>query len=479
MQHMFSSVSIQVLTGPEQGQTFPLTKQCTAIGREPAKNDITLTDPTISRMHAQIMCMNGNVSIKNVSLNDNTLTVNQQKILSNEQRNVSNSDTVGIGQSTTFRVIIRLASNAGIPGAAGSFQPMPPTPGGGGPVAPPPSPPFQPSHPPPSGAWQQQNDKTERAPQPGMSSIAAMPSFEVSTNTNSGKQQYQLPLNKSAVTIGRDPASELCINEPIVSSQHFQIVRENNQFVIVHPHPARQKTINGLYYEGRHYKGEEPFRKVLTQGDVFRIGNEFGTLVTLTYNDGSGKKRELVPAVRPIPLGAPLITIGRGPDNMVVLQHPQVSARHARLIANQGAYSIVDMGSTNHVYVNGQRVTNQLLKVGDEIRIGPYKLTFTGTQLTQQDESKSIRIDAVGLKKLGNNQKVLINDISLSIPPGKFVALVGGSGAGKSTLMDALNGLRPASGGRCSTTDRITTIRWPLLEHNLAMCRRRISFIMT
>ena len=49
---------------------------------------------------------------------------------------------------------------------------------------------------------------------------------------------------------------------------------------------------------------------------------------------------------------------------------------------------------------------------------------------------------------MGNNQKVLINDISISIPPGKFVALVGGSGAGKSTLMDALNGLRPASNGQ-------------------------------
>lgn len=440
MQQMLSSVSIQFLTGPEKGQTFPLNKQCTAIGREPAQNDIILTEKSISRLHAQVICLNGNVSIRNVSLNDNNLTVNQQKILSNQQRNLSDGDTVGIGQDTTFRVLIQPSS----------FQPVPPPAAGavGGSGMRPPYQSPQPPQLPQSGAWQQQNNKTERAPQPGMSAVAAMPSIEVSTNTNSGKQIYQLPLNKPVVTIGRDQASDLCINEPIVSSQHFQIVRENNQFVIVHPHPARQKTINGLYYEGRHYKGEEPFRKVLAQGDVFRIGNEFGTLVTLTYNDGSGKKRDRVPALPPIMLGAPLITIGRGPDNMVVLQHPQVSARHARLLENQGTYSIVDMGSTNHVYVNGQRITNQLLKVGDEIRIGPYKLTFTGTQLTQLDESKSIRIDALGLKKLGNKQKVLINDISISIPPGKFVALVGGSGAGKSTLMDALNGLRPASSGQ-------------------------------
>src|SRR5207248_5937052 len=84
---------------------------------------------------------------------------------------------------------------------------------------------------------------------------------------------------------------------------------------------------------------------------------------------------------------------------------------------------------------------------GDEIRIGPYKFTYTGTQLTQQDESKGIRIDALHLQKVGSKQTILINDISIAIPQRKFVALVGGSGAGKSMLMDALNGLRPAQKG--------------------------------
>src|SRR6266700_3620494 len=88
-----------------------------------------------------------------------------------------------------------------------------------------------------------------------------------------------------------------------------------------------------------------------------------------------------------------------------------------------------------------------MLKAGDEIRIGPFKLTYTGTQLTQQDESHDVRIDALHLKRTGNRNVVLINDISLTIPPRRFVALVGGSGAGKSTLMDALNGLRPAQQG--------------------------------
>src|SRR5207302_4315912 len=52
------------------------------------------------------------------------------------------------------------------------------------------------------------------------------------------------------------------------------------------------------------------------------------------------------------------------------------------------------------------------------------------------------------LKKIGNNNVTLLSNLSFSVPPRKFVALVGGSGAGKSTLMDALNGLRPAQDGK-------------------------------
>jgi ABC-type multidrug transport system ATPase subunit len=131
----------------------------------------------------------------------------------------------------------------------------------------------------------------------------------------------------------------------------------------------------------------------------------------------------------------------------VLLNHPQVSSHHARIDQVPGGHRITDLHSTNGVFVNGQRASNQVLKPGDEVRIGPFKLTYTGTQLTQHNEGNGIRIDALHLKKSGNKQVVLLNDISIVVPPRKFVALVGGSGAGKSTLMDALNGLRPAQQG--------------------------------
>ena len=182
-------------------------------------------------------------------------------------------------------------------------------------------------------------------------------------------------------------------------------------------------------------------------GDIFRIGDEHGTLITLTYDAGVETSLETLPELPPIPLQAATLTIGRTGENTVVLNHPQVSARHALLEKVDGGYRITDQNSTNHVYVNGERVTQRALHTGDEIRIGPYRLTYTGTELRQYDESGHIRIEARNLKKSGNNKVVLLDDISLVIPPRSFVALVGGSGAGKSTLMDALNGLRPAQEG--------------------------------
>ncbi len=62
-------------------------------------------------------------------------------------------------------------------------------------------------------------------------------------------------------------------------------------------------------------------------------------------------------------------------------------------------------------------------------------------------ESNGIRVDAVHLKEHGRGHAILLHDISLSVPKGAFVALVGSSGVGKTTLLNALTGIRPAQEG--------------------------------
>lgn len=279
--------------------------------------------------------------------------------------------------------------------------------------------------------------------------IPGLPSIEISTNVDREKQLCPLSLTAPEINIGRHPSNEIVINCPTVSSFHVQIIRDNKQLTLIHPHPKRHRTLNGLTFQGRTIQGDEQFHRVLQRGDIFRIGDENGTFASLIYNDGSGEEQEPAPQMPPIQLGEPVITLGRESDNRVVLQHPQISGHHARLeLLPGGSYRIVDLNSANHIYINTEPVhTHQVLANDDIIRIGPYKFTYSGNELTQQDESQGIRIDAINLRKEGNKHIILLDDISLIIPPRKFVALVGGSGTGKSTLMDALNGLRPAHSG--------------------------------
>jgi len=421
--------SLTFLTGSQVGKTFQITKPVFTIGREPT-NDIVLTDASISRHHAQITYTNGVWSIAKLAP-QNTMSVNNRDM---QQGPLSDRDTINLGATISFR--FQASASVASAGVGRVQAPPPPV---AHPIAPPPVP-HVPQNP---------YAVPQRAVMPDGGTVGmTMPSLEVTANTDTEKKLYPLPPTKQVFNIGRDPSNDIVINRPTVSGLHAQIIREGGQLVIVHPHPQKGSTANGLSYNGQVYRGSTPFRKPLVRGDFFRIADEHGSFVTLTYNDGSGAVQEVVPDIKPFQLNTPLVTIGRAPDNLVVLNHPQVSSHHARLERVGNDYKMVDLGSTNHVYVGGQLVRDQVLRVGNEIRIGPFKLIYTGTELTQHDERDGIRIDALNVTKaVGKNRTVIINDISISIPPRSFVALVGGSGAGKSTLMDVLNGLRPAQQG--------------------------------
>lgn len=279
-------------------------------------------------------------------------------------------------------------------------------------------------------------------------------SLKVSSNNKVNIDEH--PLVNLQTSIGRDPRCDICITEDLVSGYHFQIEQRNGLYYLVHPHPQRQQmgTANGFSYQGRQYQGTEQFTRLLQHGDVFRIGEPGGAMVSIAFDDGSGNVQDTLPQIRDVYLRGKTLTLGRAPDNDVQLNHETVSSHHARLEKAGTGYRILDRGSTNHVYINGGHQTDYYLTPGDEIEIGPFKLVYNGTIL-RCDENRSIRIAAHDLckvvankrdKKSSFKEKALLKDISLVIPPHSFVALVGSSGAGKSTLLKALNGLSPTSG---------------------------------
>jgi predicted component of type VI protein secretion system len=64
------------------------------------------------------------------------------------------------------------------------------------------------------------------------------------------------------------------------------------------------------------------------------------------------------------------ITIGRAPDNMIRIDDPSVSGRHAQLLLIDDRYQLKDFDSTNGTRVNNESVTDVFLRVDDRIRFG-------------------------------------------------------------------------------------------------------------
>ena len=101
------------------------------------------------------------------------------------------------------------------------------------------------------------------------------------------------------------------------------------------------------------------------------------------------------------------ITIGRVPDNDVVIDNLAVSRHHAIISEEQGNFYVEDQQSINGTFVNGVRVIKQELKHHDEILIGKHKLIFQEPGKLEPEkvaprlaDSKTILLDTADLKRI-------------------------------------------------------------------------------
>lgn len=75
-------------------------------------------------------------------------------------------------------------------------------------------------------------------------------------------------------------------------------------------------------------------------------------------------------------LDSEVTTAGRHPDADIFLDDVTVSRRHVNFMKCDGGFEVLDAGSLNGTYVNGDRVDSVRLRTGNEVQIGKFRLTY-------------------------------------------------------------------------------------------------------
>lgn len=124
--------------------------------------------------------------------------------------------------------------------------------------------------------------------------------------------------------------------------------------------------------------------------------DDLGAMIRARATDLSVDERE---AVEALPSGAALLVVRRGPDLgarflldsdvTVAGRHPAVdiflddvtvSRRHAEFHRSGTSFSVVDLGSLNGTYCDGDRIDGELaLSDGMEVQVGKFRFTFFGS----------------------------------------------------------------------------------------------------
>lgn len=329
------------------------------------------------------------------------------------------------------------------------------------------------------------------------------------------------------IVVGRDAGATLRVPHELVSRRHLGIAFDSERWLAQDLGTSNGTFLNGVQLPAHERVQLEP-GLTLVLGDpvagvrVRVVGTgrvraaagavDGATDLSLAADvqvvpvaDPSGRGGAAVAFTRP---GGP-ITIGRAPDNAIVIHDPMVSAHHARVVQRpDGSYLIEDLHSTNGSFVDGVRVDRRELGSGSVLSFGRvvFRTTPAGlVRIAQEPQTPgppsanstalsvsqvtytvptSKREQAVG----GGPRKALLDRVTFSVPHRSLVAVIGPSGAGKSTMLKAMIGvLRPDSGQVLfngldmavfanSVADRVGMVPQDDLVHNDLTARQALDY---
>jgi ABC transport system ATP-binding/permease protein len=294
------------------------------------------------------------------------------------------------------------------------------------------------------------------------------------------------------VVVGRDaPRSTLVLSHPAVSAQHATVMLDR---MMVQDHGST----SGTYVAGQRIAPNQPVpfdpNGVLAFGPIVvpvsLLVQSAQSMAQpqpqahpppmsmqapvpaapnpalLMTGEINRKHRTIIGELSLEQLGSNVISIGRTPDNQIVVPHAQVSSKHAHILRSGNELYVEDRGSANGTFVRGQRLApGQRVSVqnGEKVYIGPMPLlihiTDQRVNVVVEDQASwagkpLYEIEAWDLflevqdRDEKASTKTLLDHVSFKALPGDMIALMGPSGAGKTTLLLTLNGYHPPTSGQ-------------------------------
>ncbi len=212
-------------------------------------------------------------------------------------------------------------------------------------------------------------------------------------------------LARGELTVGRNPANDIVVENAGVSRRHAVIRWSGDQVSV-----EDLKSANGTFVSGKKITTQD-----LNDGDeitivkhrlVLRVPKD-GNAVNLEPQEISGQRTMFIdptavaqavagragargesstPVLRPflilpglkkVALEAEGVTLGSGSECSVQLSGMFVAKVHARIVLlKEGQYKIVHVAGLAGTRVNGEKITERVLKHGDEIGIGKSRLLY-------------------------------------------------------------------------------------------------------
>ena len=158
--------------------------------------------------------------------------------------------------------------------------------------------------------------------------------------------------------------------------------------------------------------------------------------------------------LREIQLYKASLEIGRSSECEIQLVDRGVSRKHARIAQIDGLYHVEDLGGKSGITLNSVKVRRERLQHGDQILIPPFQLEFLDDEKKAGAEPAGAVVEVHDASKeylLGKQTITALQNVSLRVSTGEFMALAGPSGSGKSTLLNLIGCIDIPTTG----TDRI------------------------